>query len=137
MLSGMLSGCHAHAFNHAEKKTGTQASVHSIVKLGTPRSLSDLLSNLAYNNPPWHMLNAAIIFGSHIENISIKTAARVLVTNKTAILMSQQLNRPALFAALYEQMISVPVGNRLGRSEPRAVKKKPKPYPRLQGRRNE
>ena len=92
---------------------------------------------LAYNILRWHMLNAAIIFGSHIENISIKTAARVLVANKTAILMSQQLNRPALFAALYEQMIGVPVGNRPGRSEPRAVKKRPKPYPRLQGRRND
>ena len=92
---------------------------------------------LAYNILRWHILNAAIIFGSHIENISIKTAARVVVANKTAILMSQQLNRPALFAALYEQMTSVPVGNRPGRSEPRAVKKRPKPYPRLQGRRND
>ena len=92
---------------------------------------------LAYNILRWHMLNAAIIYESHIENISIKTAARVLVTNKTAILTSQPFSRPDLFAALYKQMITVPVGNRPGRSEPRAVKRRPKPYPRLQGRRSD
>ena len=92
---------------------------------------------LAYNILRWHMLNAATLYGSHTENISVKTAARILIANKTAILNSQQSNRPALFAVLYEQMVCVPVGNRPGRSEPRAVKRRPKPFPRLHGKRSD
>lgn len=92
---------------------------------------------LAYNILRWHMLNAATFYGSHIENISVKTAGRILVANKIAIMNSQPSNRPALFAALYEQMVGVPVGNRPGRSEPRVVKRRPKPFPRLHGKRSD
>ena len=92
---------------------------------------------LAYNILRWHILNAATLYGSHIDNVSVKTAARILIANKIAILSSQQSNRPALFAALYEQMVCVPVGNRPGRSEPRAVKRRPKPFPRLHGKRSD
>ncbi len=111
----------------------------SHINAKTPEMVEKIIQAhiLAYNILRWHMLNAVILFGSHIENVSVKTAARVLVTNKNAILTSQRSSRPALFAALYEQMISVPVGNRPGRSEPRAVKKRPKPYPRLLGRRSD
>jgi Transposase DDE domain len=92
---------------------------------------------LAYNILRWHILNAATLFGSHIENVSVKTAARILIANKIAILESQKSNRPALFAVLYEQMVGVLVGNRPGRSEPRAVKRRPKPFPRLHGKRSD
>ena len=111
----------------------------SHISAKTPKMVKKIIwaHILAYNILRWHIINAAILYGTHIENISIKTAARVLVTNKTAILTTQQSNRPALFAALYEQMAGVPVGNRPGRSEPRVVKRRPKPYPRLHGQRSD
>jgi hypothetical protein len=92
---------------------------------------------LAYNILRWHILNAATLYGSNIENVSVKTAARILIANKIAILNSQRSNRHALFAMLYEQMVSIPVGNRPGRAEPRAVKRRPKPFPRLHGKRSD
>ena len=92
---------------------------------------------LAYNILRWHMLNAATLYSSNIENVSVKKAARILVENKVAILNSRNSNRPRLFASLYLQMIGVPVGNRPGRSEPRAVKRRPKPFLRLQCKRSD
>jgi hypothetical protein len=82
-------------------------------------------------------LTAALLYKKNIENISVKNSARVLVVNKAEILNSTQLNRTTLFATLYEQIVSAPVGNRPNRSEPRVVKKRPKPYPRLHDKRSD
>lgn len=92
---------------------------------------------LAYNSLRWHMANAAILYETKIEKISVKTAARLVTENQSSILNSTENERPALFAALYAQMVTVPVGNRDGRSEPRAVKRRPKPYARLRGKRSD
>jgi len=104
----------------------------------TPEMVNKLLWThiLAYNSLHWHMANAAVLYKVKIENISVKNAARIVTENQNTILNSNDEERPALFAALYEQMIRVPVGNRPGRSEPRVVKKRPKSFPRLNGKRD-
>ena len=38
---------------------------------------------------------------------------------------------------LYDEIVTVKVGLRPGRSEPRAVKKRPKPFPRLNEKRSD
>ena len=85
----------------------------------------------------WHILNAAILYGTSIENISVKTAAKIITQNGLSILTIEQKNLPELFADLYFQFIQVPVGMRPGRSEPRAVKRRPKPFPRLHEKRSD
>jgi hypothetical protein len=105
----------------------------------TPEMVNKVLWShiMAYNSLRWHMVNAAILYKTKIENMSVKTSARVATENRNAILNSNDDNRPALFAALFEQMVSVPVGKRPGRSEPRAVKRRPKPFPRLNCKRSD
>ena len=104
----------------------------------TPEMVNKVLWShiMAYNSLRWHMVNAAILYHKKVENMSVKTSSRIVTENKNAIMNSHDGNRAALFAALFEQMVCVPVGNRPGRSEPRAVKRRPKPFPRLHGKRS-
>jgi hypothetical protein len=92
---------------------------------------------LAYNMIRWHILNAAILYEVHPSEVSVAMAARIITSNAGAILRARQRDIPALFAALYRQMIQVPVGRRPGRCEPRAVKRRPKPFPRLSIKRSD
>jgi hypothetical protein len=105
----------------------------------TPEMVNKVLWShiMAYNSLRWHMVNAAILYHKKVENMSVKTSSRIVTENKNAIMNSHDGNRAALFAALFEQMVCVPVGNRPGRSEPRAVKRRPKPFPRLHGKRSD
>ncbi len=92
---------------------------------------------LSYNILRWHILNAAVLYKTTIDKISVKTASTVITENSSLILASTQETRPKLFANLYYQFVQVPVGMRPGRSEPRAVKKRPKPFPRLNEKRSD
>ena len=94
-------------------------------------------SLLAYNMLRWHILNAAILYGTSIEQVSVKTAATIMTQNGLLILTSEQKDIPELFSKLYFQFVQVPVGVRPGRSEPRAVKRRPKPFPRLHEKRSD
>jgi hypothetical protein len=82
---------------------------------------------LAYNVLRWHMLNASILYETELDEISVTAAASVLSANATLIASCTDYTRPKIFAAIYEQIIKVPVGRRPGRSEPRVNKKRPKP----------
>jgi len=90
---------------------------------------------LAYNILRWHILNAATLYGTSIDNVSIKRASTIMTQNSLSILTPKDL--PDLFSKLYFQILQVPVGNRPGRSEPRSVKRRPKPFPRLKERRSD
>jgi hypothetical protein len=92
---------------------------------------------LSYNVLRWHILNAAYLYKTTIDKISVKNASNVITANSGLILSSKKEEFPKLFANLYCQFVQVPVGMRPGRSEPRAVKKRPKPFPRLQEKRSD
>jgi hypothetical protein len=108
------------------------------IEAKTPSMISKIFWSyiLAYNSLRWHMLNAAMLYDREVDKISVQTATRVIIENRLLILASCKKERPAIFAALYEQMIRVSVGNRPGRKEPRAVKRRPKPFPRLNSKRS-
>jgi hypothetical protein len=86
---------------------------------------------LAYNILRWHMCNAAILFDTVSEEISVKKASKIITENTHLIVGTPNSRRAALFAYLYDSMVQVKVGSRRGRAEPRAVKKRPKPHPKL------
>ena len=91
---------------------------------------------LAYNVLRWHMLNAATLYETEPTQVSVTAAAAVMSANAGLIVTSTSSTRPALFASLYDQITRVPVGKRQGRSEPRAIKKRPKPRRYLMEPRN-
>jgi len=86
---------------------------------------------LAYNCLRWHILNASCLFHVPVENISPKGAATIIIQNQPIVLRTDSEHIPALFADIYHEMIRIKVGNRPGRVEPRAVKRRPKNFPRL------
>ena len=91
---------------------------------------------LSYNLLRWHICNAVLLYETKIDEVSVKTAATVMTANALLILRSKKEERAALFTYIYESMVRVPVGRRSGRQEPRAVKKRPKPHPRLHQKRS-
>lgn len=92
---------------------------------------------LAYNALRWHMLNAALLFERPPDEVSVKTASRLLTEASHAILSLTAAKRAKLFSGLYFEMIQVRIGRRPDRQEPRAVKKRPKPTPLLKISRND
>ena len=86
---------------------------------------------LAYNMLRWHMLNAATLCEVPIENVSVKSAAEIMMQNSAFIMKCTEETKAHTFATVYFQMTQVPVGKRPGREEPRAVKRRPKPRERL------
>lgn len=92
---------------------------------------------LSYNILRWHILNAAVLYETTIDKVSVKTASTIMTENGGLILSTPKEGLPKLFADLYYQMTQVPVGMRPGRAEPRVVKKRPKPFPRMQEKRSD
>ena len=86
---------------------------------------------LAYNMLRWHMLNAATLCEVPIENVSVKTAATIMMQNSALIMQCTEETKAHTFAVVYFQMTQVPVGKRPDRKEPRAVKRRPKARERL------
>jgi len=108
------------------------------IAANSPEMIKKLFWNflLSYNTMRWHMLNIAILFEKKLEHISVKTTARVMTENSVLLMTTEPTKLKELFIDLYDQIVRVSVGLRPERSEPRAVKKRPKPFPRLQERRN-
>jgi len=108
------------------------------VSAGTPAMVEKVIwaHMLAYNVLRWHMLNAATLYETEPTQVSVTAAATVMSANAGLIVTSTSSTRPALFASLYDQITRVPVGKRQGRSEPRAIKKRPKPRRYLMEPRN-
>jgi hypothetical protein len=99
------------------------------INANTPAMIEKIIwaHALAYNILRWHMLNACSLFEVEPEQVSVKTAARILTANASLILAATSDDRPRLFALLYKQMVQAVVGRRPGREEPRAIKRRPKP----------
>ena len=104
------------------------------INANTPEMIAKIIwaHALAYNVLRWHMLNACQLYETNMENVSVTAATVVFTANALLILASTPAQRPALFASIYFQLVQVPVGLRPGRTEPRAIKRRPKPRLRLQ-----
>lgn len=87
---------------------------------------------LVYNLIRALMTQSAVELKNRPRQISFKAAQEVLQEFHVVLLQSKE----KVLADVVTHMIAIPgehvVGNRLGRREPRAVKKRPKPYARLQ-----
>lgn len=85
---------------------------------------------LAYNLIRTVMAQAAHIYGGLPRTISFKGTLQSLNAFQDKILLLPS-RLPELYEALLQGIVSHRIGNRPGRNEPRAVKRRPKPFPRL------
>ena len=95
--------------------------------MSLPRAL--LLSGTLQNTVDRSSINAS-------EIVSPKAAATIIIQNQLIVLQTDTNDISALFADMYYEMIRIKVGNRPGRVEPRAVKRRPKNFPRLRKHRS-
>jgi hypothetical protein len=82
----------------------------------------------AFNTVRWYMANAALFGNTRPENISYSATYNIVDANKANLLNTTGAKQREILASMFYQMITVKVGNRPGRSEPRAVKKRRKPH---------
>lgn len=85
---------------------------------------------LAYNLIRTVMAQAASLYGLSPRSVSFKGTVQKLNAFRDKILFFGE-TCPTLFSHLLKAVAGRLVGNRPGRSEPRAVKRRPKPYPLL------
>jgi len=88
---------------------------------------------IAYNALRLLMLQASITCGTALWRISFKGTIQVLATwsGRFSRLHHKPRSRSELFAELLEQIAKRKVPHRPGRQEPRAIKRRPKPFPSL------
>jgi hypothetical protein len=103
------------------------------IKAQTPEMIEKVLWSYisAFNSIRWYMGNAAMIGETLPEKISFKATHQILDANRTNMLTTEGAAQREVLASIFYQMLKAKVGNRKGRSEPRAVKKRPKPHKRL------
>ena len=95
----------------------------------TPKMVEKVIHSyiLSFNLVRWHMINAAIIGKKELSEISFNTCLRVLLENTINIISAKSYkNRMRVLSHIYYQILTVKVGNRPGRKEPRATKRRPK-----------
>lgn len=85
---------------------------------------------LAYNLIRTVMAQAACLYNISPREISFKGAIQSLNAFQDKIILLPERSTE-LYEALLQGIASHRIGNRPGRSEPRAVKRRPKPFPRL------
>ena len=86
---------------------------------------------MAYNLTRAVMAQAAERKGILPRTLSFKGTLQTLNAFQAKIAFVDDDKLPAFFETLLDAVAGHRVGNRPGRSEPRAVKRRPKPYPRL------
>jgi hypothetical protein len=86
---------------------------------------------LAYNLIRTVMAQAAQRRGVSSREISFKTAVQMLTAFQPHFLHAKKCELPQLYEVMLSAIAEHRVGNRPNRVEPRAVKKRPKNYPRL------
>lgn len=86
---------------------------------------------LAYNLIRTVMAQSASLFGVLPREVSFKGTVQTLEAFRDKITLLSKKKLPELYMALLKAVAGHRVGNRPGRSEPRAVKRRPKAYPRL------
>ena len=82
---------------------------------------------LAYNFIRAAMAHAAQRHQQRPRTLSFKATVQLLEAMKTQLF---NLSQPAL-EALLKAIVSTPIGQRQRTPQPRAIKQRPKPYPRL------
>jgi Transposase DDE domain len=87
---------------------------------------------LVYNLIRQTMVQAATEHGLEPGTISFKGTLQTLNAFASVLQTSSAADLPAVCRALWEAMIAHRVGDRPDRAEPRARKRRPKPYPLLQ-----
>jgi Transposase DDE domain len=85
---------------------------------------------LAYNLIRKIMAQAAILYNRTPSELSFKLAMQMIAAFRQAGILSE--NNVAVYNELLKAIAYKRVGNRPGRSEPRMVKRRPKPFSRLQ-----
>ena len=80
---------------------------------------------------------AAAKHGKHPGNISFKRALRTVESFRPTLAGATPETLPEIYEHLLQAIASHEIGDRPGREEPRCVKRRPKPYPRLTQPRNE
>lgn len=86
---------------------------------------------LAYNLVRLLMAQAAEIYQKEPRKLSFKGTVQAINTFVPKIQMAQGRKKNEIFQVMLSVIASQSVGNRPGRKEPRAVKRRPKPFPRL------
>ncbi len=92
---------------------------------------------LAYNQIRTVIAQAAAQHGKHPSNISFKRALRTVESFRPTLAAATPSTLPKIYEQLFHAIASHQIGDRQGREEPRCVKRRPKPYPRLTRPRNE
>ncbi len=86
---------------------------------------------LAYNQIRTVIAQAAAQHGKHPANISFKRAMRTVESFRATLASVAPARLPAIYDYMLHAIASHQIGDRPGRQEPRCVKRRPKPYPRL------
>ena len=86
---------------------------------------------LAYNLIRLTMAEAAQAHDKEPRRLSFKGAIQAINTFIPKIQLASESRKDVLYQTMLRVIASQEVGNRPGRKEPRAVKRRPKPFPRL------
>jgi hypothetical protein len=94
---------------------------------------------LAYNLIRTVMASAAVAYGLHPRTLSFTGALQAIEAFRDAFVFTGPCHAALLLTALFRTLVAHRVGNRPGRVEPRAIKRRPKPHdlltmPRKQAR---
>ncbi len=87
---------------------------------------------LAYNMIRMVMIESSCQFSKKPRNLSFKNAVQILNQFMPRLYLVSKFIREKMYNILLEEISKHQVNNRPGRVEPRAVKRRPKPFPRLQ-----
>jgi hypothetical protein len=87
-------------------------------------------SLLAYNLIRKIMAQAAFIHGKNPRKLSFSLALQTIESFRSAHIFCE--DKKEIYAEILKAIANKTVGNRPGRREPRAIKRRPKPFPRLQ-----
>ena len=92
---------------------------------------------LAYNQIRTVIAQAAAKHGKNPSTLSFKRALRTVESFRPTLAAATPRTLPEIYKHLLQAIASHEIGDRPGREEPRCVKRRPKPYPRLIQPRNE
>lgn len=86
---------------------------------------------LVYNQIRTVIAQAASQHGKRPSNIRFKRALRTVESFRSALAVATPSTLPQIYECLFHAIVSRQIGDRPGREEPRRVKRRLKPYPRL------
>jgi hypothetical protein len=109
-----------------------------VLRCGTPEMVEKevWMHLLAYNLIRGLMASAAEAHGKRPRQLSFKGTMQALERFRDVLGLVSPADRPRVVEALLEVIAASEVGDRFGRVEPRAVKRRPKPHKLLKERRD-